>query len=32
MNGGILMFNKDAPRLGWSSAPDIPFHAEVDED
>lgn len=31
MNGGILMFNKDAPRLGWSSVPDIPFHAEVDD-
>jgi hypothetical protein len=26
------MFNKDAPRLGWSSAPDIPFHSEVEED
>ena len=32
MNGGILMFNKDAPRPGWTSTPDMPFYPEVEED
>jgi beta-lactamase superfamily II metal-dependent hydrolase len=31
MNGGILMFNKDAPRPGWTSAQEIPFYPEVEE-
>lgn len=31
MKGGILMFNKDAPRAGWSSAPELPFYNEVEE-
>jgi hypothetical protein len=31
MNGGILMFNEDAPRAGWSSAPEIPFYTEVED-
>ena len=30
--GTTLMFQKDAPRLGWSTAPDIPFHTEVEDD
>jgi beta-lactamase superfamily II metal-dependent hydrolase len=32
MKGGILMFNKDAPRSGWTTAPEIPFHSEVEDD
>ena len=30
--GKTLMFNKDAPRLNWTSGPDIPFYSEVEED
>jgi beta-lactamase superfamily II metal-dependent hydrolase len=32
MKGGILMFNKDAARAGWSSAPEVPFYNEVEEE